>query len=109
MLDPYSWSNLIQLNYLRENTCLFIGLSLTDPNLRRLLDIASRKHDNDVPKHYAILKRELYHKKNLSTPNINFNNIHKFDTANQKLQEEYFKELGLNIFGLMTTIRFLLF
>lgn len=97
MLDPYSWSNLIQLNYLRENTCLFIGLSMTDPNLRRLLDIASRKQESDIPKHYVILKRELYHKKGSNVSNINLNNIQKFDTANQKLQEEYYKDLGLNI------------
>ncbi|MDQ0919167.1 SIR2 family protein [Paenibacillus sp. V4I5] len=97
MLDPYSWSNLIQLNYLRENTCLFIGLSLTDPNLRRLLDIASRKQESDICKHYAILRRELYHKKDSNHSNINLRNIQKFDTVNQKLQEEYYKELGLNV------------
>ncbi len=28
MLAPYNWANLIQLNYLREYTCLFIGLSM---------------------------------------------------------------------------------
>ncbi len=97
MLDPYSWSNLIQLNYLRENTCLFIGLSLTDPNLRRLLDIASRKQESDICKHYAILRGELYHKKDLNDSNVNLSNIEKFDTVNQKLQEEYYKELGLNV------------
>ncbi|MCR8982976.1 SIR2 family protein [Brevibacillus laterosporus] len=97
MLDPYSWSNLIQLNYLRENTSLFIGLSLTDPNLRRLLDIASRKQESDICKHYAILRRELYHKKELDEANVNLRNIQKFDTVNQKLQEEYYKELGLNV------------
>ncbi|WP_187444897.1 SIR2 family protein [Rossellomorea vietnamensis] len=95
MLDPYDWSNLVQLNYLRENTCLFIGLSLTDPNLRRLLDIASRKQESDISKHYAILKRHLYH--NIEDPLINIENIKKFDLVNQNLQEEYYKELGLNI------------
>lgn len=95
MLDPYSWSNLIQLNYLRENTCLFIGLSLTDPNLRRLLDIASRKQENDISKHFAILKRDLYHK--INDPLIDIENIKKFDLVNQNLQEEYYKELGLNV------------
>jgi hypothetical protein len=38
--DPFRWSNLVQLSFVRENTCLFLGLSMTDPNLRRLLEIA---------------------------------------------------------------------
>lgn len=45
--DPFSWSNLVQLNLLRESTCLMVGLSLTDPNLRRLLSTAAQK--NNVP------------------------------------------------------------
>ena len=53
--DSYSWSNLAQLSALRENTCLFIGCSLTDPNLRRLLDVAARNGEN--PRHYAFLKK----------------------------------------------------
>ncbi|MFE4569700.1 SIR2 family protein [Paenibacillus chitinolyticus] len=97
MLDPYNWSNLVQLNYLRENTCLLIGLSLTDPNLRRLLDIAVRKQESDLCKHYVILKRELYSKKKINDSNIDAKNIEKFDIVNHKLQEEYYKELGLNV------------
>jgi len=55
-LDPFSWSNLIQLNKLTFNTCLFIGLSLTDPNLRRLLDVAWRKNPNKTISHYIVKK-----------------------------------------------------
>lgn len=55
-LDPYCWSNLTQLQLLRESTCLFVGQSMTDPNLRRLLGIAARSAGH--PRHYAILKRE---------------------------------------------------
>jgi len=54
--DAYSWSNLAQLNSFRDNTCLFIGCSLTDPNLRRLLDVAARS--GEKPRHYAFLKKK---------------------------------------------------
>ncbi|SIO41327.1 TIR domain-containing protein [Halodesulfovibrio marinisediminis DSM 17456] len=55
-IEPFSWSNLIQLIKLNENTCLFIGLSFTDPNLRRLLDVANRKKGSSSPAHYIIKK-----------------------------------------------------
>ena len=54
-IDPYSWSNLIQLNLFSTNVCLFVGLSLSDPNLRRLLDISWRR--NQRCKHYIIMKK----------------------------------------------------
>lgn len=54
-IDPYSWSNLIQLNTFSTNVCLFVGLSLSDPNLRRLLDISWRR--NHIRKHYIIMKK----------------------------------------------------
>jgi hypothetical protein len=99
MQDPYFWSNLIQLNFFRENTCLLIGLSGTDPNLRRLLEIAKRK--TKIAKHYILLKR---------TPNEFFISTFKrdnlayddklIDTINEihhNLHEKSFDELGLNV------------
>ena len=56
-IDPYSWSNLIQLNTFSTNICLFVGLSLSDPNLRRLLDISWRR--NQRCKHYIIMRKGL--------------------------------------------------
>lgn len=53
-VDPYLWTNLTQLNLLRNNVCLFVGMSMTDPNQRRLLEITVRKNANI--RHYAILK-----------------------------------------------------
>lgn len=54
-IDPYSWSNLCQLNAFSSNICLFVGLSLSDPNLRRLLDISHRR--NNKTKHFIIMRR----------------------------------------------------
>ncbi len=48
---PYSWQISSQLSFFRENTCLFVGCSLADPNIRRLLEMT--KKENRI--HYAIL------------------------------------------------------
>lgn len=92
MLDPYSWSNITQLNLLRENTCLMLGLSMTDPNLRRLLEIASRK--SPEPKHYAILKRHTTSSRNIK---VGKKALDTYINVDQELQEESYKELGVRI------------
>ena len=63
-VDPFSWSNLTQLNKFTQNTCLFVGLSMTDPNLRRLLDVAIRRDEEGDKRHFAILKRSSDSSKN---------------------------------------------
>ncbi len=63
-IDPFSWSNLTQLNKFTQNTCLFVGLSMTDPNLRRLLDVAMRRDGQGGKRHFAILKRSIDSSKN---------------------------------------------
>lgn len=56
--DSYHWSNIEQLHALSNTTCFFIGLSMKDPNIRRLLDVASER-DRDVF-HYAFLYRREF-------------------------------------------------
>jgi len=53
--SPFGWSNIAVVRALLETTCLFVGTSLTDPNLRRLLDSVHR----DVPtkQHYFLWGR----------------------------------------------------
>lgn len=59
--EAYNWGNVEQVHALSRNVCFFIGLSMRDPNLRRLIDISNdggeiervhyaflRKGDNDV-------------------------------------------------------------
>lgn len=93
--DPYSWSNITQLNLLRENICLMIGLSIIDPNLRRLLAISARNIEE--PKHYVILKKQKFKKSELVTNEIKDETLQIFANVNQELQEKTFQELGLNI------------
>ena len=74
--DSYHWANVAQLYALTHTTCIFIGLSMTDPSLRRLLDIAYQQGSKDVD-HYAFLIRK------------------EFDC--HKETENLFSQMGVNI------------
>jgi hypothetical protein len=50
----FHWSLSEIVDRLRKNTVLFVGLSMSDPSLRRLLD-ASR--NSEIPPHWQIQKR----------------------------------------------------
>lgn len=89
--DAYCWSNLTQLNYLRERTCLFIGCSLTDPNLRRLLDVARR--NDEKPRHFAFLRRSSVEK----PEEIDQTALEIYKDIDLTLRERYYNAMGLNI------------
>lgn len=54
--NPYSWNIEKQLHDFNFNCCMFVGISLTDPNMKRLLELATnylkfnfifmKKHEN---------------------------------------------------------------
>lgn len=66
--NPYSWQIASQLSFFRENICLFVGCSLADPNIRRLLEITYRK----TKVHYAILAKEKLTNKDLMKASNHF-------------------------------------
>lgn len=74
--DSYHWANVAQLYALTHTTCIFVGLSMTDPSLRRLLDIAYQQGSQDVD-HYAFLIRS--------------------DFECHKETEDIFSQMGVNI------------
>lgn len=100
--DSYHWSNLVQLNSFRENNCLMVGLSMTDPNLRRLLDISSKNIERS--KHFTFMKRisssEFCYEESAGKKLKIIENIEsadKFLERHHTLNEELMKELGVTI------------
>ena len=85
-IDPFSWSNLIQLNKLTQNTCLFVGISLTDPNMRRLLDVAWRKNPGKRLRHYIAKRLPKFS----DGPDV-------LDEVSRLLEEQDANALGLNV------------
>ncbi len=53
--NPYSWNISKQLHDFKFNVCIFIGISLTDPDMKRLLDVA----DNPLKFNFIFVKRRL--------------------------------------------------
>lgn len=102
--EAYHWSNLVQLGKLRSNTCLMIGLSMNDPNLRRLLDISARSVDS--PRHFAFLRRigldSFIREKDKKTGKTrrfisNRRAAEQFLDRHHSLNEQIMKELGVTI------------
>lgn len=53
--DPYSWPNIIQLREMSSSVGLMVGLSLSDRNIRRLLDALSNAPVS--PQIFALLQK----------------------------------------------------
>jgi hypothetical protein len=54
--DPYRWSNITQVAMLSRYTGLFVGLSMEDPNIRRLIDVVHSQYPDS--RNFAILPRK---------------------------------------------------
>ena len=101
-LDPFSWSNLAQLNHLNSDLCLLVGLSVTDPNLRRLLDVSMRKNPDRTLNHYVFKKAYDIPKiaadmRGGGLNDVDERHIHDFVRAAQLLEEQDANNLGMHV------------
>lgn len=86
--NSYNWSNVEQIHALSRTACIFIGLSMTDPNLRRLLDIANKDSEAD-PRHFVFLPCiDSFGKEKAAEVKNN---------EAMRIQKEMFEELGLRV------------
>lgn len=95
-IDIYSWNNIVQINKFRDSNCIFIGSSLTDPNIRRLLDIAKKQKGEKEENHFIFKMR---HKED--TVKIRLQNLLKEN--HELLNEKSLAELNFN-----DTVKFLI-
>ena len=98
--DPYHWTNVIQLQAFQQQTCVFVGLSLTDPNLRRLLEYAATSRDE--PRHFAFMKRTsvdelLASQEKGGEVTVTHKAASDFLRVHHSLQDRVFGELGLEV------------
>lgn len=80
----YDWTNIEQLRALMRTRCIFLGMSMTDPDLRRLLEFAYKESERDG-RHFAFLKI-LDAKTTISVLNQHLLN-----------QSKIYRELGVNV------------
>lgn len=100
--DPYHWTNVIQLQAFQQHICVLAGLSLTDPNLRRLLEYAAISRDE--PRHFAFMKRTsaedlqaASRKGPSAAAAVKLEAARDFLRIHHSLQEHVYAELGLEV------------
>ena len=90
--DPFFWGNVVQVNQLTNQTGLMIGLSLSDRNIRRILDsIRNQPVPND---NYIIMRKPKF--KELLPGSCEFDQIrekaeeylHKFAMSRMKMPDK---------------------
>lgn len=105
--NAYHWSNVEQLHAMMRKHCFFVGLSMQDPNLRRLLDTACTMNATDKPSHYAFLRRTQQENYCLSEKGCQYVQVSKslVDKKKQKdiyllnytVLENIYRLLGVNV------------
>ena len=97
--QQYHWSNVTLLHTLNTKTCFFIGLSMNDPNLRRLLDYYSSENYADSEdgnyrdernRHYIFMRKEPFSRMSSKKKNM----------EHWKTVEDIYNKWGIDIIWL---------
>ena len=57
MNNPHAWQNQAQTAAFAHRDCLFVGMSMTDPNLRRVLDFSARHTTASERRRWILARR----------------------------------------------------
>ena len=107
--NAFHWSNVEQLHAMTRMHCFFVGLSMTDPNLRRLLDVAYNMNQTGGTNHYAFLRRTKMEKYCVSNIERSCKYVHVSESLidqkkqkeiydlNYRVIEEIFMKLGVRV------------
>lgn len=107
--NAFHWSNVEQLHALTRMHCFFVGLSMNDPNLRRLLDAACNMNHTNRVNHYAFLRRTKMEKYCVSDMERGCKYVHVSESLidkkkqkeiydlNYRVIEDIFLEMGVRV------------
>ena len=97
---PFLWSNLEQLESLRRSTCVMVGLSMNDPNMRRMLDAAYQARgaiDNETLPHFALLRRKKLEFEEDNQGKFDKKMKEQFLDNHHSIAESSFESLGVHV------------
>jgi hypothetical protein len=87
--DPYKWSNMTQMSLLGRYTGLFVGLSMEDPNIRRLIDVTHHQYPDNL--NYAVLPRKRPLK------DLGDNNESVLKNLFEEVETKSFEKIGVRV------------
>lgn len=86
MLDPYSWQTITQLHFLRNYTCLFVGASLSDWNMVRMLNSVKNYSSNN--RVYTLMCYKDF---------VKDTTTQEFDKFLIRIKTTFFNEIGVKL------------
>lgn len=95
--NVFHWSNVEQLHALSRMHCFFVGLSMNDPNLRRLLDAARRMNESNGECHFAFLKRTQLEKYCVTDAERSCKYVHVSDSLIDKKKQKEIYDLNYSV------------